>query len=67
MLFLDWVTAPEGQHIMTEAQGSISQADLEKGEKDGVKIPPRVTFQSVADSARLEAWMKLYEELVVRK
>jgi iron(III) transport system substrate-binding protein len=67
MLFLDWVTAPEGQQAMAEAQGSIGQADLQKGEKDGVKIPPRLTYQSAADATKLEGWMTLFEETVARR
>jgi iron(III) transport system substrate-binding protein len=67
LLFLDWATSPEGQHVLTETQGSISQVELERGEKDGIRLPPRVSFQSPADAARLDDWMKLFEELVVRR
>jgi iron(III) transport system substrate-binding protein len=67
LLFLDWVVSPEGQHTLTDITGSLTQEDLQKREKDGQKLPQRLTFQSPADSPKLEGWAKLFEELVVRK
>jgi iron(III) transport system substrate-binding protein len=67
MLFLDWVIGPEGQRTMNQAQGSFTLEEVDRREKDGVKLPARITFQSPADAARLDGWTALFDELVVRK
>jgi iron(III) transport system substrate-binding protein len=67
MLLLDWAVSPEGQHIFTHGQGSITQEELDKREKEGVKLPARLTFQTPADVAKVDDWMRMFDELVVRK
>ncbi len=67
MLFLDWAMSAEGQRVFTEAQGSITQEELDRREKEGVRLPTRITIQSPTDAARWPEWMKLFDELVVRK
>jgi iron(III) transport system substrate-binding protein len=67
MLFLDWALSPEGLRTFTDVQGSITQEELDRREKEGVKLPARITIQSPADHERLTEWMKLFDELVVRK
>jgi iron(III) transport system substrate-binding protein len=67
MLFLDWAVTPEGQHALSDTQGSITPEDLAKREKEGQKLPQRISVQSPADAPKLEGWAKLFDELVVRK
>jgi hypothetical protein len=67
MLFLDWSVGPDGLKTFTEIQGSITQEELDRREKEGVKLPARITIQSPTDPERLPEWSRLYDELVVRK
>jgi iron(III) transport system substrate-binding protein len=67
LLFLDFAFSSEGQQLFTHAQGSITPEEIERREKEGVKLPPRITIQSPADAAKLDGWTGLYDELVVRR
>ncbi len=67
MLFLDFIVAPEGQALVSGIQGSVTQEELEKREKEGVKLPARITFQAPSDVPKVAGWMKMFEELVMKK
>lgn len=67
MLFLDFILTAEGQKLVSDIQGSVTQEELEKREKEGVKLPSRITFQSPADVPKVAGWMKMFEELVMKK
>jgi iron(III) transport system substrate-binding protein len=67
MLFLDWLTSAEGQRALGEAQASVSPEEIQTRQKDGQRLPQRLTFQSPGDAAKLDGWTKLFEELVMRK
>jgi iron(III) transport system substrate-binding protein len=66
LLFLDWAISGDGQRQLNQAQGSFTLEEVDRREKDGVRLPARITFQAPADAAKLEAWTALFDEQVRR-
>ncbi len=67
MLLLDFMLSPEGQKIVSDTQGSITQDELDKGEKEGQKLPARISMQTTTDATKAAAWSAMFEKLVMQK
>jgi ABC-type Fe3+ transport system substrate-binding protein len=66
LLFLDWALG-EGKGVASKSEGSWTPEEVERREKEGIKLPKRIRIEAPEDAKELKRWMDLFQQLVVGK
>lgn len=66
LLFLDWAFG-EGLPLVFKIYFSWTPEEVEKRQKGTYKLPKRIRIEQPGDAERIEKWLELFDQLVVKK